>query len=232
MKTIGLLGGMSWESTVTYYQVINRQVQKRLGGLHSAKCLLYSVDFEEIEQCQSMGEWEKAGQILAQAAANLEKAGADCIVLCTNTMHKVAPQIEKVLSVPFLHIAEVTAQEIKKQNIERVGLLGTRYTMEQEFYKGRIEAQGISVLIPEEEQRIRINAIIFEELCRGIIKDESHRYMQAVANSLADKGAQGVILGCTEIGLLLQQKDVKTVLFDTALLHAESAAELICNKNV
>ncbi len=229
MKTIGLLGGMSWESTVTYYQVINREVQKKLGGLHSAKCLLYSVDFDEIERCQTAGEWEKAGEILAQAALNLEKAGAEGIALCTNTMHKVAPQIEAKISVPFLHIAQVTAAEIKKQNLTCVGLLGTKYTMEQNFYKECIKEQGVEVLIPKEEQRSEVNRIIFEELCRGNVEENSRQYMQEVVSDLVQQGVQGVILGCTEIGLLVQQKNVETVLFDTALLHAKAAAEFVCS---
>jgi len=175
MKTIGLIGGMSWESTVTYYQIINRVVKDKLGGFHSARCLLYSVDFHEIEACQSRGEWEKSAVILADAAQRLERAGADFIVICTNTMHKVAPQVQDAVSIPLLHIAEATAQELKKSHIDKVGLLGTIYTMEQDFYKAKLQEAGIEVLIPEEEDRQRVNYIIFQELCLGVLDDNSGR---------------------------------------------------------
>ena len=224
MKTIGLIGGMSWESTVTYYQIINTVVKERLGGLHSARCILYSVEFDEIERCQSSGDWERAGAILAEAAAGLERAGADFIVICTNTMHKVAGQVRAAVSVPLLHIAQVTAEELRRQGVERVALLGTRYTMEQDFYQSVIAESGIEVLIPGEEARARVNAVIFDELCRGVISQDSRRAFLDIIAELAGRGAQGVILGCTEIGLLVRQEDTPVPLFDTTLLHAKRAA--------
>lgn len=224
MKTIGLIGGMSWESTVTYYQIINTVVKERLGGLHSARCILYSVEFDEIERCQSSGDWERAGAILAEAAAGLERAGADFIVICTNTMHKVAGQVRSAVSVPLLHIAQVTAAELRRQGVERVALLGTRYTMEQDFYQSVIADSGIEVLIPGEEARALVNAVIFDELCRGVISQDSRRAFLDIIAELAGRGAQGVILGCTEIGLLVRQEDTPVPLFDTTLLHAKRAA--------
>lgn len=224
MKTIGLIGGMSWESTITYYQIINTVVKERLGGLHSARCILYSVEFDEIERCQSSGDWERAGAILAQAAAALERAGADFIVICTNTMHKVAGQVRSAVSVPLLHIAQVTAAELRRQGVERVALLGTRYTMEQDFYKSVIADGGIEVLVPGEEARALVNAVIFDELCRGIISESSRRAFLDIIAELAGQGAQGVILGCTEIGLLVRQEDTPVPLFDTTLIHAARAA--------
>ena len=224
MKTIGLIGGMSWESTVTYYQIVNETVKQELGGLHSAKVLLYSVDFSEIEEYQAKGEWEKSAKVLAQAAINLEKAGADYIVICTNTMHKVAPEIQKAISIPIIHIAEATADELKKQGITKVGLLGTKYTMTQDFYKNKLLDAGIDVVIPNDEGVEIINHIIYDELCLGIISEESKQKYLSVITELEKKGAQGVILGCTEIGLLIQQKDTKLPLFDTAQIHATKAA--------
>lgn len=224
MKTIDLIGGMSWESTVTYYQIINTVVKERLGGLHSARCILYSVEFDEIERCQSSGDWERAGAILAEAAAGLERAGADFIVICTNTMHKVAGQVRSAVSVPLLHIAQVTAAELRRQGVERVALLGTRYTMEQDFYQSVIADSGIEVLIPGEEARALVNAVIFDELCRGVISQDSRRAFLDIIAELAGRGAQGVILGCTEIGLLVRQEDTPVPLFDTTLLHAKRAA--------
>lgn len=228
MKTIGLLGGMSWESTIPYYRLINEGVKQRLGGLHSAKILLHSVDFHEIEACQSQGEWDLAGDMLAQAALGLQKAGAEGIVLCTNTMHKVAHHIESRCSLPFLHIADATGRAITAQNVQRVALLGTRYTMEQDFYSGRLNAEfGIESLIPDQEARLRINQIIFEELCLGKITEESKRYYQQVIEELQAQGAQGVIFGCTEIGLLLNQQDCPLPVFDTAAIHAEDAVKFM-----
>lgn len=228
MKTIGLLGGMSWESTIPYYRLINEGVKQRLGGLHSAKILLHSVDFHEIEACQSQGEWDLAGDMLAQAALGLQKAGAEGIVLCTNTMHKVAHHIESRCSLPFLHIADATGRAITAQNVQRVALLGTRYTMEQDFYSGRLNAEfGIESLVPDQEARLRINQIIFEELCLGKITEESKRYYQQVIEELQAQGAQGVIFGCTEIGLLLNQHDCPLPVFDTAAIHAEDAVKFM-----
>ncbi|MCE0813921.1 aspartate/glutamate racemase [Buttiauxella sp. S04-F03] len=228
MKTMGLLGGMSWESTIPYYRLINEGIKERLGGLHSAKIVLHSVDFHEIEACQSKGEWDLAGDMLAQAALGLQKAGAEGIVLCTNTMHKVAHHIESRCGLPFLHIADATGRAITAQNVQRVALLGTRYTMEQDFYRGRLNVEfGIESLIPEEPQRLRINQIIFEELCLGKITKESKRYYQQVIEKLQGQGAQGVIFGCTEIGLLLNQQDCPLPVFDTAAIHAADAVNFM-----
>jgi aspartate racemase len=224
MKTIGLIGGMSWESTVTYYQIINRETKEKLGGLHSSKCILYSVDFHEIEECQSSGEWDKSADILANAALSLEKAGADFIIICTNTMHKVADAIQKKLHVPLLHIAEVTAEELLKKSVTNVALLGTRYTMEQDFYKSKLIDHGIRVIIPEVDDREFINHTIYHELCLGIINKASRQQLLSICSNLYDQGAQGIILGCTEIGLLINQENVDIPLFDTTLIHAKSAA--------
>ena len=225
MKTIGLIGGMSWESTVTYYQILNREVKERLGGLHSAKCLLYSVDFAEIEACQTAGEWERAGDMLAGAAQALARAGAEGLLLCTNTMHKVAPAIEKSVDIPLFHIADVTADALERAGIRRAALLGTRYTMEQDFYTGRLRARGLEVLLPEAEQRREINRVIFEELCLGVISPASRDYFAKVIAGLAAAGAEGVILGCTEIGLLIGEEDTSLPVFDTTVLHAKAAVD-------
>lgn len=226
MKTIGLLGGMSWESTVTYYQIINRLVQERLGGLHSAKCLLYSVDFAEIEACQSAGQWEKSGELLAEGARRLERGGADFFLICTNTMHKVAPQVRAAVGIPLLHLAEVAADELQRRGMTRAALLGTRYTMEEDFYAGVLRDRGIEVMTPAAPQRAMINDIIFNELCLGRLREDSRRNMAEVARDLGAAGAQGVVLGCTEIGLLLRQQDSPVPLLDTTVLHATAAAEL------
>lgn len=226
MKTIGLIGGMSWESTVTYYQVVNETVKRELGGLHSAKVLLFSVDFAEIEEYQAKGEWEASARVLSQAAVNLEKAGADFIVICTNTMHKVAPEIQREISIPVIHIAEATAEELKKNGITKVGLLGTKYTMTQEFYKSKLTEAGIAVVIPEEEGITAVNDVIYKELCLGIISEQSKQKFLSVIEDLQRKGARGVILGCTEIGLLIGQEDTALPVFDTTLIHATKAAML------
>lgn len=225
MKTIGLIGGMSWESTVTYYQVINETIKKELGGLHSAKILLYSVDFAEIEECQSNGEWKRSGEILAAAALGLEKAGADFIVICTNTMHKVIGQIKEKISIPVLHIADVTAEVLLKKGIKKTALLGTEYTMTQDFYKERLRERGLEVLIPDKEDVALVNHVIYDELCLGIIREESRKEYVRIIEGLKAAGAEGVILGCTEIGLLIQQEDSPLPVFDTTKLHAEAAAE-------
>ncbi|MFK8794538.1 aspartate/glutamate racemase family protein [Planococcus plakortidis] len=223
MKTIGLIGGMSWESSAEYYRLLNEQVKHHLGGLHSAECLMYSVDFEEIERFQSQGKWQEAGDRLAHVARSLEKGGAELIVLCTNTMHKVVSSIEEAVSVPVLHIADATAKEIRANHLHTVGLLGTKYTMEQDFYKERIAESGIDVLIPGAAERDMINEIIFDELCLGKINESSKvKYKQAIQN-LIDRGAQGIILGCTEIGLLIHDEDAAVPLFDTAKIHAKAA---------
>lgn len=224
MKTIGLIGGMSWESTVTYYQIINETVKEHLGGFHSAKIILYSVDFAEIEECQSNGDWEKSADILSLAAENLEKAGADFIVICTNTMHKVVPQIQKRIHIPILHIAEATAEELQKQKIRKVALLGTKYTMTQDFYKEKLVSNGIEVIIPEEKDIEIINHVIYDELCLGVISETSKKEYLRIMEELGKQGAQGVILGCTEIGLLIQEKDTVLPVFDTTKVHATKAA--------
>lgn len=226
MKTIGLIGGMSWESTVTYYKIVNETVKKELGGLHSAKVLLYSVDFSEIEKCQADGDWDKSAAILSAAARNLENAGADFIVICTNTMHKVVPQIQNSITIPVIHIAEATADELKYHNITKVALLGTKYTMTQDFYKDKLMNAGITVLIPDKEEIELVNDVIYNELCLGIISEASKDKYLSIIQGLAKQGAQGVILGCTEIGLLIQQKDVELPVFDTAQIHAVRAAML------
>lgn len=223
MKTIGLIGGMSWESTVKYYQIINEEVKKRLGGLHSAKCLLYSVDFEEIERYQAEGKWEEAGKRLGDVALSLEKGGADFIVICTNTMHKVINYIEEKINIPVLHIADATTSTIKKKNLQTVGLLGTKYTMEQDFYKSRIESNGIKVLIPNKSERETVNKIIYEELCLGKIISSSKDAYKKIIKNLVAQGAEGIILGCTEIGLLVEQHDSEVPLFDTTEIHAIEA---------
>ncbi|WP_349674846.1 aspartate/glutamate racemase family protein [Lacrimispora sp.] len=226
MKTIGIIGGMSWESTVTYYQIMNETVKQELGGFHSAKILLYSVDFSEIERCQAEGDWEKSGDILSGAAESLEKAGADFLVIATNTMHKVVPQIQKRIHIPIVHIAEVTAEELKQNHITTVALLGTKYTMTQEFYKEKLENAGIRVLIPEAKEIEVVNSIIFDELCLGsILETSKERYLQII-EGLKKRGAQGVILGCTEIGFLIKQEDTDLPVFDTTIIHAVKAAKL------
>ena len=222
MQTIGLLGGMSWESTVTYYQIVNQVVKERLGGLHSAKCVLYSVEFDEIERCQSSGDWDRSAEILAQAAQALERAGADFILICTNTMHKVYEPVQAAVSVPILHIADLTLSALQAQGIRRVALLGTRYTMEQDFYKQRLLDGGLEVLIPPAADRQEIN----QELCQGIISPASKATFLRVLEDLAAARAEGAILGCTEIGLLISQGDTALPLFDTTLIHARAAAEI------
>ena len=224
LKTIGLIGGMSWESTVTYYKIINETVKEKLGGLHSAKCVLYSVDFQEIEECQASGNWEKSGEILGEAAYNLEKAGADFIVICTNTMHKVVNQIKEKISIPILHIAEMTAEKILEKGLKNIALLGTKYTMEQDFYKSKLIEKGINVIIPDKNDIEIINEVIYDELCLGTINSDSKKKFLEIVDKLRSKGAEGIILGCTEIGLLIKNEDTDVPLFDTAIIHAEQAA--------
>lgn len=224
LKTIGLIGGMSWESSMTYYKVINETVKNKLGGLHSAKCIMYSVDFYDIEKCQADGNWEKSGEILGEAAYNLEKAGADFIVICTNTMHKVINQIKERISIPVLHIAEMTAEKILEKKMKNIALLGTKYTMEQDFYKSKLIEKGINVIIPDKNDIEIINKVIYDELCLGIINHESKAKYLEIVKTLKQKGAEGIILGCTEIGLLIKSEDTDVPLFDTALIHAEQAA--------
>lgn len=226
MKMIGLIGGMSWESTALYYRIINEQVKQQLGGLHSARSLMYSVDFHEIEKLQAAGEWQKAGEILAEAAVSLEKGGADFIVLCTNTMHKVAQQIADAVSIPLLHIADATAQRIRQAGVKKVGLLATAFTMEQEFYKGRLNQSEIEVLVPGAAGRKVVHDIIYQELCLGVIRDESRAQYRKIIAELVEQGAEAIILGCTEITLLVKAEDASVPLFDTTLIHAEDAVKL------
>ncbi|ANE85431.1 MULTISPECIES: aspartate/glutamate racemase family protein [Bacillus] len=230
MKTIGLIGGMSWESTSEYYRIINEEIKERLGGLHSAKCLINSVDFEEIERCQSSGDWDGAGEILGNAAYSLQKGGADFIIICTNTMHKVVGKIKAKIDIPVLHIADATAKEIKRKDIQKVGLLGTKYTMEQDFYKSRIEEHDIKVIVPSEKNRKEINKVIYTELCLGKIVSQSREYYKRVIEELVQKGAQGIILGCTEIGLLIKQENVSVPIFDTTHIHAIEAVKVALDR--
>ncbi|MBM3284319.1 MAG: aspartate/glutamate racemase family protein [Candidatus Aminicenantes bacterium] len=225
MKTIGLIGGMSWESTVEYYRILNEEVKARLGGLHSAKCILYSVDFDEIEHYQATDDWKNAARVLADAAASLERAGADFVVLCTNTMHKVAEEIQARVGIPLLHIADATAEEILTKKIKTIGLLGTKYTMEQDFYKSRLVEKGIGVVIPGEKDRAVLQRVIYEELCLGKILPESRHQFRGIINNLVGRGAEGIILGCTEIGLLVKPEDSEVSLFDTTRIHALKAVE-------
>ncbi|WP_456271363.1 aspartate/glutamate racemase family protein [Bacillus sp. AK031] len=223
MKTIGLIGGMSWESSLEYYRMINEEVKTEMGGLHSAKCIMYSVDFEGIARYQREGDWKKAGDVLGEAAAALEEAGADFILLCTNTMHKVIGQLEERITIPILHIADAAAQSLRANGIRKAALLGTKYTMEQEFYKERLQLNGIEIIIPGEVYRNKINSIIFEELCLGKIDNSSRLYFKKIIEELETKGAQGIVLGCTEIGLLVKEGDSGVPLFDTANIHAKAA---------
>ncbi|MBU1309988.1 MAG: aspartate/glutamate racemase family protein [Gammaproteobacteria bacterium] len=227
MKTIGLIGGMSWESTIPYYRYLNEGVKNQLGGLHSAKCILVSVDFYEIERLQQAGDWDAAGAMLGRAARTLEVAGADFIVLCTNTMHKVAPAIETAVAIPLLHIADATAAAIKQAGGRRVGLLGTKFTMQQPFYRERLsETHGIEVLLPNETEQDSLHQIIYQELCQGVINPESKQAVRKMMAGLAWQGIDGIILGCTEIGLLVGKADAAVPLFDTTLIHAKAAVEL------
>jgi len=231
MKTIGLLGGMSWESTALYYQQINKMVHGKLGKLHSAKVIINSVDFEEIAALQAKGLWQEAGAYLAEQAQNLEKAGAECILVCTNTMHKIASQIEDAITVPFLHIADATAKEIVSQNIGKVALLGTAFTMEQDFYKARLQEHGIDVMIPNEADRKIVHRIIYEELCLGVINPNSRQKYETIVEQLIAEGAKGIILGCTEICMLIGELKFSVPLFDTTTIHSKEAVSFSLNEN-
>ncbi|WP_327359262.1 aspartate/glutamate racemase family protein [Streptomyces sp. NBC_01304] len=229
MKTIGLIGGMSWESSAEYYRLVNELVRERLGGLHSARVVLYSVDFAEIEQLQVAGEWEQAGELLAHAATSLEAAGADLVLICTNTMHKVAGQVEAAIGVPLLHLADTTATAVQDKGIKKVGLLGTAFTMEQDFYKERLAGHGLDVIVPDEAGRALVHRVIYEELCLGVVRDASREAYKEVIRELVARGAEGVVLGCTEIELLIGDGDGQgdgdspVPLFPTTRLHAEAA---------
>jgi len=226
MKTIGLIGGMSWESTRGYYTLINEAARRRLGGLHSARLVLYSVDFHDIERLQQAGDWDAAGALLADAARSLATAGADFIVLCTNTMHKVAGAIEAAVSIPLLHIADPTATAIKAAGCTRVGVLGTRFTMEQAFYRDRLRRHGLDVLVPDEDARECVHRVIYDELCLGIVREDSRIAYRDVMRELVDRGAEAIILGCTEIALLVGAADAAVPVFDTTALHAQAAVDL------
>ncbi|MEU6394562.1 aspartate/glutamate racemase family protein [Streptomyces sp. NPDC046939] len=223
MRTIGLIGGMSWESTAEYYRLLNELTRDRLGGLHSARIVLYSVDFAEIERLQVAGDWEEAGRVLGAAARSLEAAGADLLLICTNTMHKVADQVRAATSVPLLHLADATADAVRAAGAKRVGLLGTAFTMEQDFYRGRLASHGLDVLVPDEAGRALVHRVIYEELCLGIVRDASRAAYQEVIAGLVAAGAEGIVLGCTEIELLIGAEDSPVPVFPTARLHAEAA---------
>ncbi|MEU0659290.1 aspartate/glutamate racemase family protein [Streptomyces lavendulocolor] len=223
MKTIGLIGGMSWESSAEYYRLLNELVRERLGGLHSARCILHSVDFAEIERLQVSGEWEQAGEVLAEAGRGLAAAGADLLLICTNTMHKVAGQVQDAVPVPLLHLGDATADAVRAAGLRTVGLLGTAFTMEQDFYRDRLAGHGLTVLVPEAEGRAEVHRIIYEELCLGIVDDGSRAVYQRVIDQLVADGAEGVVLGCTEIELLIGQEDSPVPVFPTTRLHAEAA---------
>jgi len=226
MKTIGLIGGMSWESSLEYYRIINEQVKEKLGGFHSAESLMFSVDFDEIEKLQYQGNWKDATKIMVDAAKRLEKGGADFVVLCTNTMHKTADDVQNNIKIPLLHITDATAERIKAKGLRKIGLLGTKFTMEEDFYKGRlIKKYGLNVLIPNERDRQIVNDVIYHELCLGKINQSSKSQFIKIIDKFVDNGAEAVILGCTEIPLLIKQKDVKIPLFDTTRIHAEAAVE-------
>jgi aspartate racemase len=226
MRTIGLIGGMSWESSAEYYRLINAEVKARLGGLHSARSVMLTVDFAEVEAMQQAGRWEEAGLLLAEAARSLERAGADCVLLCTNTMHKVADAITGAIRIPFIHIADATATAIRADGLRRVGLLGTCFTMEEAFYTGRlVERYGLEVLVPEADDRAVVNQVIYAELCLGAVRAESRAQYRAIMARLAARGAEGIILGCTEITLLVSADDSAVPLFDTTRLHALAAVD-------
>jgi aspartate racemase len=227
MKTIGLVGGMSWESTLEYYRIINERVKEKLGGFHSARLVMYSVDFEEVENRQHLGQWEELTALMIDAARRVERAGADFLVICTNTMHIMAGEVEKSIGIPLLHIVDATAAAVKTRSFARVGLLGTRFTMEKDFYKERLRRNhGLDVIIPEEKEREIIHGILYDELCLGTIREESKAAFRKIIGGLEARGAQGIILGCTEIPLIVKQKDYEIPLFDTTALHAEAAVGL------
>ena len=226
MKTIGLLGGMSWESTALYYRLINEETRKRLGKLHSAKIAMVSVDFQSIEEMQAADDWANAGKALAEAAQQIEAAGADFLLICTNTMHKVADDIEAAIDIPLLHLADATAKRIREAGLDTVGLLGTRFTMEHNFYKGRLEQHGIEVLTPDKASREMVHQVIYDELCLGVIKEESRAAYLEIMNELTARGAQAIVEGCTEIGILVNEKHTDLRLFDTTSIHAEQAVAM------
>ncbi len=226
MKIIGLIGGMSWESSLEYYRIINERIKEKLGGLHSAKSLMYSVDFEEVEKLQQQGKWDEATKLMIDAAKKLERGGADFVVICTNTMHKMAEEMQQSIKIPILHIVDSTAEKIKAAGYKKIGLLGTKFTMEEDFYRGRLtEKYKLEVLIPDEAERQDVHDVIYKELCLGITQQNSKNRFKTIIDNLLKRGAEAVILGCTEIPLLIKQKDVSIPLFDTTRIHAESAVD-------
>ncbi|MBS3818406.1 aspartate/glutamate racemase family protein [bacterium] len=230
MKIIGLIGGMSWKSSLEYYRIINERIKQKLGGLHSAKCVMYSVDFAEIEKLQHAGKWEEATEMMVDAAQRVERAGAEMVVICTNTMHRMASDVEKSVQIPLFHIADATAKRIESKGLNKVGLLGTRFTMEQEFYKGKLEnVPNLQVLIPSEKEREYVHEVIFKELCVGMVKEKSKKRFQQIIENLVSQGAQGIILGCTEIPLLVKKEDSSVPLFDTTWIHASQAVDFALN---
>ncbi len=235
MKTIGLIGGISWESSALYYQLINKLVNKKLGGLHSCKSILYTVDFEEIAQLQKENDWQTLADLMVEAAISLEKAGADMVLICANTMHKVARQVQSSITIPLMHIGDAVSESILDKGFKKVGLLGTKYTMEQDFLKDRIKSQGIEIITPDDADREIVHLVIYQELAKGILNPSSKEAYLKIIDKLASLGAEGVILGCTEIGLLVNQQDTEVALFDTTIIHAEKAVkealELITNNN-
>jgi len=232
MKTIGLIGGMSWESSLEYYRIINETVQRKLGGFHSAQSLMYSVDFAAVEDCQHQGRWQDAAGLLADAARKLEKGGADFLVICANTMHKVVPEVQKHIQIPILHIADVTARAIKERGLRIVGLLGTRFTMEEGFYKDRlVQKHGLEVIVPGEKGRELIHNVLYDQIRLGDIDQAARNVFKKAIDDLASEGAEGIILGCTEIFLFVKQEDYKIPLFDTTRIHAEAAADLALEEN-
>ncbi len=231
MKIIGLIGGMSWESSQEYYRIINETVKEMLGGFHSAKIIMYSVDFEEIEKLQHQEKWRELTELMIDAARRIERGGADFVVICTNTMHKMADDVQKNIKIPLLHIADVTAEKIKEKGLRKIGLLGTKFTMEEDFYIGRLtEKHSLDVIIPNEEERQIVHDVIFNELCLGEIKQSSKEQFKKIMQNLVSRGAEGIILGCTEIPLLVKQEDVEVPLFDTTMIHAKSAVEYAIKK--
>ncbi|SCX11886.1 aspartate racemase [Lachnospiraceae bacterium YSD2013] len=226
MKTIGLIGGMSWESTITYYEILNKEVVKNLGGLHSSKILMYNVDFAELEAKMSVDDWDGIAEILTDVSVRLEKGGADFIVIATNTMHKVVPEIEKAINIPILHIADATASVVKRDGIKKVGLLGTKFTMTQDFIMDRLLSAGLEVIIPDTKDIEKVNDVIFKELCLGNVLDSSRKEYQRIIDDMKAKGAEGVILGCTEIGMLIHEADSSLKTYDTTIIHAKEAAKL------
>lgn len=233
MKTIGLLGGMSWESTELYYRMINEGVKKRLGGLHSARIAMVSVDFDPIEKLQHAGKWEQTGRLLAEDARKIEAAGADFLLICTNTMHKIAPQIEAAVDIPLLHLADVTADRIKENQMKTIGLLGTHFTMEQDFYRGRLVSRhGLDVIVPSEADRQIVHRIIYGELCLGVVKEASRKEYLRIMERMRADGAEGIIEGCTEIVMLVQQAHTDIPLFDTTAIHAEAAVEMALEQSL